>query len=910
MAAANPPPRDVTPAEQTRRSPYLQGTELQHDDGPILSLFALQEVIRKVREAQTALRNEGREVEAATPELDEILRALSDLRNERGYRVERHVPQSYRFVASQSRERFFRVDTHFETMARDPGTADLQDPAVLMSMVLTRVHTIRDAGSFILHDAPTHFVDGREVIDSTALGVDIDALLQMCEPRARHLIAQRIDQYTVQNQDFLEVAVDVYPAAVPTPVFHVHQELTAFVLQNQRAGFRRSLEWLQQYGYFKRIDFSLSLLTDIFAPDTIYVQSFSVPADPALLWEVPRSGVPNLIINAALGVPRGAYITPNPRISAVTIASRVTTTTPFGQILNTVPTEAQMNDVRKIYLALQFPNQVLIDVRPEPGHQIDEIVRAVAGILGKLLFSYGPRLFNLTSHAARMLDQACASFLQLATDDRRTIRRGPSGRPLDFAIVQGQRHFDCNVLAANAARGNGFNSWNADTIGQQETPYPHVRRSVRYLGYAPEDVIDERFSGDDYRYPLHDTMCEALAISGHVYERNYVEAMRQHHVVRFAYLSQIINRDLISAFTLPDDRFNAMGAAVPQDAQTADGPVILDVSYHAIIHAFRLRFLPLSRPERLTTQPILEAVYASYLSVAKYAATQLQAFVNANPDSFSNARPLDVWRTVYPLIPAPVRSIIELTGQQSFVTGRDVHIWLHSPLTQESIPLLCERVAWRQLDTPAVIGFSRDVYLHREQLPEYPLENVEEFRREARFYTNLLDHHPENRLRVLMDRANMHQFAGEGRLRIVLRELLDDGLYVQIGNALRPVSLHIFHGVPPSSMLSHTPYEYSRASGDGPLARVRLSLVRPAHIYYMLYTADELSFPDEAVSLTPNYSLTHIFLPLRPIERVDVDTALNVVMRDMTSLRSRMRVMDLAAALDAGSQYAAPAPGP
>ncbi|AKP24086.1 inner core protein [Chenuda virus] len=907
---ANLPNREPTPAEQTRNTPYLQGNELQQEDGPILSLFALQEIVQKVRQAQAALRNEGREVEAITPELEGILRSLIDLRSERGYRVERRVPTYYRFVASQSRERFFRVNAHFEAIAGVSDSSDLQDPVALMSMVLSRVAQIREAGSFILHDAPTHFVDGREVIDQDALGMEIEALLGMCEPRDRHILCQRLDQLVVQNQDFQRTLVDVYPAAVPGAVFQVHQALTAHVLQNQRVEFRRSLEWLQAYGTFKRVDFSPELLTDIFAPDTIYVQSFNIPANPALIWEVPRSGVPNLIINAALGVPRGAYILPNPRISAVTIASRVTTTTPFGQILNTVPTEAQMNDVRKIYLALQFPNQILIDVRPEPGHQIDEIVRAVAGILGKLLFSYGPHLYNITPHAARMLDQACASFLQLATDDRRTIRRGPSGRPLDFTIVQGQRHFDCNVLAAAPARGNGFNSWNADTVGQQETPYPHVGRFVQYLGYRPEEILDERFSGDDYRYPLHDVICEALAISGHVHERNYLEAMRQHHVVRLAYISQIINRDLISAFTLPDDRFAALAAGVPQDARGADGPVILDVSYHAIIHAFRLRFLPVARSDRLVTQPVLESVYASYLSVAKFAASRLQAFVDGNAESFPTARPLDVWRSVYRLIPAPVRSIIELTGQLSFVTGRDVIPWIRSPVMQESIPLLCERVAWGQIEDPSVIGFSRDVFLFRERLPEYPLEDVEEFRREARFYTNHLDHRPDNDRFVLMDRANLHQFAGEGRLRIVLRELLDDDLYVQVGNVLRPLVLRIFHGLPPSDVLLDTPYEYVRASSSGPLARVRLTMVRRTHLYYTLYTADELSFPDELVSLTPNYSLTHVFLPFSPVERVDVNTALNVITRDLISIRARMRIMDLAAALEAGSQYAAPTPAP
>nr|ATW68807.1 inner core protein [Okhotskiy virus] len=903
---ANPQNRMQTERQQNNSSPYLRGDEVHDDPGIALSVFALQEIIRKVRESQTSLRNEGREVNPAPPEIEQIFSALSDLRDERPYRIERTLPTYYRFESSQSQERFFRVDSHFERIAAPVDNATLEEPARLMSLVLTRVDAIREAGSFLLYNAPTHFVDGREIIDADGLGVDVSGLLRLVEPRVRHLLQRQIDQLTVLNQDQEDTMVDTYPGACPDAVFRVHRALTAHVVHHQRDDYRNAMQWLQAYGEYKRIDFSRSLLTDVFSPDTVYIQSYQLPANPQLLWEVPRCGIPNLVLNAALGVPQGTYITPNPRITSITIASRVTTTTSFAQLLGTIPTAAQMDDVRKIYLALMFPNQILLDIRSEPGHQVDVVAQSVAGVLGKLLFSYGPALFNVTPHTARALDRACASFLQMATDDRRTIRHGPSGRPLDFVITQGQRAFDCNQLAQNPARGNGYAGWGVDAVGDHPTPYPHVRRRIQYLGYVPEDVIDERFCGDDLRYPLHETMCEALAISGHVNERNYVEMMRQHHVVRFAHLSQVINRDLVSAFSLPDERFNMLAAGVPRDATGPDGPLVLDISYMAIIHAFRLRFLPVSRPERIIYQPMLESVYASHLSLAKLHANNLQTFVTANSESFVEARPLDTWRAVYPRLPEPVRQIFDLTGQHSFVTGRDIGLWLRSPLVQDSLFLLCARTAWQAVDEPADIGFTRDVYIHRQPIPEYPLEDVRRFRRDAVYFTNMLEARPANGNRVILDRVIMQQRAGAGRLRMSIRELLDDGLFVQIGSALRPITLSIHHGLPPEETLRALPFEYRRESTSGPTARVTLQMLRPVSAFFMLYNADEQAFPDEMIDLVPKMSLVSLYIQQPPVERVSYDTALSVINRDFVSFRSRVRLMDLSAAFDAGSQYALP----
>nr|AXF35747.1 inner core protein [Wad Medani virus] len=900
-------PETQYPATNTQplSAAYLQGDELKHDTGPLLSIFALQSVLEKVRAAQTALRNEGAEPDPVLPAIDTIFSALSDLANERGYRVEKHVPCSYRFHRTQSDTYFFQVDQMFEGIAA-PRSYSLDTSPELLSLVSDRIRQLRDAGSFILHAVPTRYIQGREVVGMEALGLDVDGLFKILDPRLRYQLQERLDQLIVLNQDFNDIFVDAYMAACPAPVYEVHRAVMGFVMRDHRQYYHRVMGWLNDYGEFKRVHHTRELLTDVFSPDTVYVQSFDVPADPNIIWEVPRSGVANLIINAALGVPSGAYIAPNPRLATVTIASRVTTTTPFGTILSMTPTEAQMNDVRKIYLALLFPNQILLEIRPEPGHQTDTVASAVAGILSKMMFSYGPRLFNVTPHAARMIDCACATFLQMAGDGRRVIRRGPTREPLDFQIVEGHAAFDANVLRADPATGRGFSSWHADAMGQGNTPYPHIRRRVFYLGYDPEDVIDERFSGDDFRYPLHDIICEALRISGHVAERNYIEAMRQHHVVRMAYINQVINRDLVSAFSLPDDRFDGLAANIPRDAKSADGPVVLDVSFLSIIHAFRLRFLPLSRPQRVIEQPLLESVYTSYLSVAKEAARSLQAFQNANNESFMDARPMDVWKAVYPRIPEPIRKILEMTGQHSFITGRDVDVWMGSQLMQPSLLLVAEQTAWRLAMDPQVIGFSREVYLHREIIPQHTLEDVAEFRRAAVYYTNVMDGRPPNDRRVVLSRNIMARNAGAGRLKLMLKGMLDNGMFIQTSAALRPLILSIHAGLPPHDVLSALPYVYRRATAEGPTARVELSLVHPAQIYYILFEADELSFPDELTSLTPTYSLVKVALDEPPVRRVDFECALAAINRDFHSIRSKVRILDLAGVLRSGSQFSIP----
>nr|QBL15264.1 VP2 [Fomede virus] len=899
-------------ADQRRRNPeptaapYLKGEEVKDDNGPLLSVFALQEIINKVREAQTRLAASVAETPAASPQVESILRGISDLDTIKGYTVQNTVPISYIHEAVQSDEKFFRIDKHMMELSSVAADVDCDDPQGLITAIVRRIHYYRDKGSFLLWDTPTHFIEGREVVDHSALGLDVESLLRAVHPRDRHRVQRELDMYHVLNAEVRGVLVDTYTAALPQTVYEVHRQLTEHVLEGQRGVFHESMRWLQAYGEFKDLEFSEELLTDIYCTDTIYCMSYHLPVDPTVIWEVPRSGIANLLMNAALGIPTGRYINPSPKIASVTVTSRVTTTSAFSQMQSIVPTEAQMNDVRKIYLALMFPNQIVIDVRAEPGNTVDQVVHAVAGVVGKLMFSFGPHIFNITARTARLLDRACAMYIKMTADDRRTIRHGRTGDPLDFQIIQGQRQVDCNQLANDPRTGAGYNAWRVDDLGDRECPYPHLRRYIKYLGYTPEDIIDERFTGQDHRFPLMELLGNILTVAGHTNERNYLEGMLQHHVVRFAHISQICNRDLSSAFSAPDDRFAQLGEQIGNGWIVGDGPLVLDVSYHAIWFAYKMRFLPISRPDMQLTQPLIESIYGSQISIAKYQAQRIDEFVRENPESFPGIRPMDVWRCVVSEMPTAIRQVLELVGQHAFVNGRDIGQWRYAPAMQESLPLLCERAAWNSFYGPEAVMFTREVYLHREIIPEFTLEDVERFRRNAEFYTNLHQNTPPADERVYLNRSSMLQRAGEGRLNIAMRRYLDDDLYIQVGNILRPLCFQVCKTLPPLNVREALPYNYTRIKNDGPTARVNVSLSKSVQGFLMLYTADEQAFPDEMTTLVPAVCLTYIKTPDLPFQRVTVDDALSIVMRDVMAIRGKIRIHDLTAALKAGSKFASP----
>nr|AGE32262.1 VP3 [Sathuvachari virus] len=887
-------------------APYLRGDEVQSDGGVLLSVFALQEMLNKVRETQLRMKMASIEVETAAPDVQSLLTGLESLKELKAYRVESKLPKWISHVTTQSDEKFFQISTYMEQISKIGSDVDSEDALSMIDLVLKRVRKIRDDGSFILWDIPTHYINGNEIVDAENLGIDYGDVMEKLNPRDRYMIMQQLDQFVVTNMQEREVIMDNFTGACPDAVYNIHSALTAYMLDGQRGIFKTSMEWLQRYGMAKDIEFSRNLLTDILTPNTVYCLSCRLPVDPEVLWEIPRCGMSNLIMNIAMGVPMGQYILPNPRISTVTITSRITTSTAFSQMQSMVATESQMQDVRKIYLALMYPNQILLDVRSEPGHSVDPIIQGVAGILGKLMFSYGRELFNITPRTARLLDKACASYFQATLDDRRMYQRGHTGNPLDFRFTVGRETFDYNDLAYNPDTGAGYNGWRVNAMRYYEGCYPHVRRHIQYLGYDPEDILDERFSGDGYTFPMFDLMMKALQMAGHVNERNYLQLLLQHHVVRFAYISQIINKDLLGAFSMPDDRFNGMVGGIVEDRFSNDGPVILDISYHSVWHAFRMRFLPTERSRFLTMQPLLETIYASHISVAKVAYNNLRDFTEAYMDTFLRKAGGDVWKVIVDNLPKPIRDVIASTCQFNFVNMYDVRRWAEGGAIQDSLALMNERNAWRSVDEPSNIMFVRDVFLCRDPMPEPILEDVEQFRREARYYTNVRSSRPEPYRQVIMSRQSAEHRAGEGRLRLELRSYLDEGLYIKIGDGLRPFVLEFYHELPPQHVRERLPFTYESVHSNGPVARVKLVMNGVVKGFVVFYKADDKSLPDALTSYIPPTCLTQVVLSTLPFKRVSADDMLSVINKNFSAFRKKVNIFDLTSVLEAGNRYATP----
>ncbi|QCQ85368.1 VP3(T2) [CHeRI orbivirus 3-3] len=900
----NPTVESKSTEKKRKSSPYLSGPDLKNDDGPLLSIFALQEILEKVRETQIRSQIAGTEIETAAPEVKDLLTRLLALKEVKGYKVVRRPPECYRFIPAQSEERLFRVNSFKERISVIGENVECDDGLSLLDVVLSRVRMLRDEGAFILHDIETHYVNGSEVVNADCLGMNINGIFGSLTPARRYTIETQLETFLVINQMNERPMIDTFNAACDDALYKIHEALMNYVESGQINSFKRSLEWLRDYGVAKDIVYDAGYLTDVFSTETKYCLSYSLPADPRVIWEVPRSSISNMIMNAALGFPTGAYISPPARIASVTVTSRITTSSPFAQMQSMVPTEATMNDVRKIYFALCFPNQVLLDIRSEPGHQIDPVIQAVAGVFGKVMFSYGPRLFNITKRTAELLDRGLAQYLQMMTDGRRTIKRGATGAPLDFVIEQGNRQFDCSVLANDPDTGRGFNSSGITAVTRRSTPYPHVSRRICYLGFEAGEVLDERYTGANYRYSFYDQMMDALTQAGHINEKNFLQLALQHHVVRFAYINRTINRDLLSAFTMPDDQFEAMGNGIPQDVYTPEGPVVLDISYLSIWFAFKMRFLPTDRPLLMVQQPLIESVYASHLSMVKLAAQRLMQFVDANPDNFPSIRAPDVWKVVTKEMPEVLHDILDMIGQRHFITMRDVYAWTNSDIIQESLLYVCDVKAWECLLTPSDLMLVKDIFIHSENIPEPVIDDIETFRREANYYTNMRDSLPPVEDRVFMNKSSMLVRAGEGRLKSTIRSMLDAGDYIKVGNSLRPLVIKFFDSMPPQDVREKLPFTYNVEKKDGPMSRIMINLGGKVVGYVLMYSVTKEYTPDQFVSILPSKNLSTIVINPLPFERVEASTVLNVTNKVFMAYRGKVRLVDLTESLQSGTQLA------
>ncbi|ORM66950.1 hypothetical protein HA44_22050 [Mixta gaviniae] len=147
-------------------------------------------------------------------------------------------------------------------------------------------------------------------------------------------------------------------------------------------------------------------------------------------------------------------------------------------------------------------------------------------------------------------------------------------------------------------------------------------------------------------YHCYNEMLRMLVAAGKDSEAAYFRSMLPFHMVRFARINQIINEDLHSVFSLPDDMFNALLPDLIAGAHQNADPVVLDVSWISLWFAFNRSFEPTHRNEMLEIAPLIESVYASELSVMKVDMRHLSLMQRRFPDVLIQARPSHFWKAV------------------------------------------------------------------------------------------------------------------------------------------------------------------------------------------------------------------------------------------------------------------------
>nr|BAW33097.1 VP3 protein [Epizootic hemorrhagic disease virus] len=894
------PPDAATP----KTSPYLKGDELSNDSGPLLSIFALQEIMQKVRQAQSEYVAATKDVDLTIPDVQKIIDGVKELASETIYKVVNKPLISYRHIVMQSRDRFLRVDTYYERMSEVGDKIDENEPAKFYETVIKKVRHLRTEGAFVLHNIPTRDHRGMEIADPEILGVDVKSILPVLTAEHRAMVQHILDGAIIENGNVATRDVDVYLGACSESVYRIYNRLQGYIEAVQLEELRAAITWLERLGRRKRMTFSQEFLTDFRRADTIWVLALQLPANPRVIWDVPRCSIANLIMNIATCLPTGEYVSPNPRIASITLTQRITTTGPFAILTGSTPTAQQLDDVRKIYLALMFPGQIILDLKIDPGERMDPAVRMVAGVVGHLMFTAGPRFTNITQNMARQLDIALADFLLYMYNTRIQVQYGPTGEPLDFRIGRGQ--YDCNAFRTNFQTGAGYNGWGlVDVENREPAPYDHVQRFIRYCNIDSRELIHPATFGIGMNYYCYNEMLRMLVAAGKDTEAAFFRNMLPFHMVRFARINQIINEDLHSAFSMPDDQFNVLLANMIAGAQERMDPVVLDISWISIWYAFNRSFEPTRRNEMLESAPLIESVYASELTVMKTDMQQMALLQRRFPDVLVEARPTHFWKAVMEVSPEPVRAIMDLAHSHSFINIRDMMRWIGLPSMQNSMKLVLEEEAWAVANDFEELMLTDQVYMFRDMLPEPRLDDIERFRQEGFYYTNMLDGPPA------IDRVVQYTYevarlqANMGQLRAALRRIMDDEGWVRFGGVLRTVRVKFFDSRPPEGILQALPFDY-QTSEKGGLTYATIKYANDTTIYYLIYNVEYSNLPDSLVLINPTYVMTKVFINKRIVERVRVGQALAVMNKRFIAYKGKMRIMDITQALKVGTKLAAP----
>nr|QXO97784.1 VP3 [Tibet orbivirus]UWW10741.1 T2 protein [Tibet orbivirus] len=891
-------------AEVPKTSAYLKGDELSTDSGPLLSVFALQEIMMKVRQAQSDYVAAARDVDMSVPDVTKIVDGIKALSETKLYEIVKKPPTSYRHVVMQSKDKFLRIDTYYERMSEVGDATDEEKPELFYQTIIKKVRHLCKEGSFILHDIPTHDHRGLEVADAEILGVDFKNILPMLTAEHRAMMQNLLDGAVIENGNVATRDVDIYQGACSEPVYRIYNRLQAYIAGVQGDDLRRAIEWLTRLGRRKRITFSQEYLTDFRRGDTIWILALQLPINPMVIWDVPRSGIANLIMNIATCAPTGEYISPNPRISAITLTQRITTTGPFAILTGATPTAQQLNDVRKIYLALMFPGQIILDIKVDASERMDPTVRMVAGVVGHLMFTAGRNFTNITQHMARQLDIALQDFLLYMHTARVPVNYGPTGEPLDFQI--GRNRYDCNVFRANFQTGTGYNGWAvADVEVREQGAYDHVQRFLRYCNIDSRELINPTTFGIGMQYHVYNQMTLMLVAAGKDAEAAYLRQMLPFHMVRFGRINQIINEDLHSAFSLPDDQFQALLPNMLQGIHDGFDPIVLDISWISIWFAFNRCFEPTKRNELLEVAPLIESVYASELSVMKVDMQHMALLQRRAPDTLIKARPTHFWKAVLDVSPEPVKELMDLSHAHHFINLRDMMRWMNLPALQDSLKLVLEREAWAVAADMEELMLVDQVYMHRDALPEPRLDDIERFRQEGYYYTNMLDAPPHIHRVVQYTYEIARLQANMGQFRSALRRIMDDGDWVRFGGVLRTVRVKFYDARPPEEILHKLPFDYT-TNDKGGLAYATIKYATEAVAYYLIYNVEFSNMPDSLVLINPTYTMTKVFLNKRVVEKVTVGQVFTLLNKRFIAYKGKMRIMDITQALKMGTKLAVP----
>ncbi|AAG34364.1 VP2 [St Croix River virus] len=829
-------------------------------------------------------------------DFESICAGFKDLASYRPFRVEREPPVLYGFERTSTGSKFYSTDK-LALMLSQVGTLHSSSTGLdVLTLVSDRVDKLVDLGSFILSDPPTHTHHGVSVLNPDAVGIDYSALLGCLDPQNHYAVTSDVERNVILDADRFGGLVDMARVAMPDIIYRIHTAVTNDILSANDVKWRESREWLTTLALFKNM--AIPPLLDVSGPEMIYVLGTQLPPMPSVIWSVPRCQKPNIMMHAALTSPLVVFTKVGNHASLYSLNASISRIDSFSAMNDDPLTGPIRDQLALIAYGVFYPNEFVINIPPPTGIDRDLKIRDTFAIYSRLIFTFGPDIFNIDSATAEAIDLALDGFIRMYASSK-IVPHENSSPPLNFSVGG----YDASRLRHDPRTGAGFVGMGVKTIFRDATPYPHVTRSVHYGGFEPI-LAPSSDDPPDHSLPILTELIKLLDAMGMRQVINYLNAMFPHIAERLRTAGYYASRITVSAFSPPDYIFFNLGqSVVTYDREVY--PVQIQVSQRSIAHFFRTSTTIHSQSPWLSVAPVVESVICDQLSAAIVRVSHMADFSNQYRGAMGDVSLGNIWKHTLGTLPKCLKDMFDLFHRSSSMSVGEIRNWISDGVRRETLTTKLMGYAWEFAWDIRNIMLTDVVYIVQSEVtfPDIDLK-VTSANFNAEMYSRSNIYTP-TQATIAADPFSPSDFellASRGGLTVHIARILRQGKAIKCTEVIRAVRFTTCEGMPSNSLTGQIPYEYKPPSQ----ARLGLSItvtpVREVTAYLARLVLGPGAHPDAYASLLPPRQLMEIDIPT-PYHAIGWRSALALVFRNAYFLKKQVTVVDLTATLDMGSPH-------